>query len=524
MSVKAIALPDVLPGTGPWALRDRVVRNPWLLPWLAAGSADRWFRANLLVAAAYALLGIVVGRFFGAYGLFPAPIWLPAGLACVAAMTGGRRLLPGIFAGSFAVNFWDFGSPFGTTLLISLANALGPYAGCLVARAFRPSTGLFTRFIGVLGFILGCVVVQALASAGGGTVALALGTAMDAQQAYVVFARWWLSDAGGVLFFAPALLLWLGAEATPGIQGHRPRRLDVAVLVATAGFAIALFGVPGLGRLVRPDVVFLLTVPLSWVTLRISLRAAYTLLTAICVIATVGTVVGEGPFHAPTVANALQSVGLMVVLFAGDALTLVALVSERREAEARLAASNDRLEREVAARTADLRRRAETDSLTGMGNRRYLIERAGTLLHQARQAGRPFSLILFDIDHFKAVNDSHGHAMGDAALRLVADLCARVARSEDVLGRMGGEEFALVLPNTTLPEAQAVAERLRAAIARRGLPLSAPGQVLHLTASFGVAEWDAGDKGGLDELLRRADAAVYAAKAAGRNRVMVAET
>ena len=143
---------------------------------------------------------------------------------------------------------------------------------------------------------------------------------------------------------------------------------------------------PGLGRLVRPEVVFLLTVPLSWITLRISLRAAYTLLTLIYIIATVGTMIGQGPFQGPTVANPLQSVGLMTVLFAMDSLTLIALTSERREAEARLAETHGTLER-AAAHTERLRRESLTDPLTGIGNRRFFTERASAALLQARHAG-----------------------------------------------------------------------------------------------------------------------------------------
>ena len=497
----------------PW---NRSSDNPWLPAWLARGGLVRWAAANAVVALCYAGLGTVVGQFFGAYGLFPAPIWLPAGIACVASMAGGAGLLPGIFIGSLAVNWLFFDSPLLIAALISLTNALGPWVGAMATRLFRPPTGLFTRFMGVLGFIVGGVLLHAVITATGGMLALMVAHPMSAGEAYHVFTAWWLCDSGGTFFFAPALLLWLGAERTPRAVHNAPSWIDALVLLATVSAAGLLFAVPDVGRLVRPDVVFLLTVPLSWITLRISLRAAYTLLTLICVTATVGTVVGEGPFHAVTVANPLQSVGLMTVLFAMDALTLIALTSERREAEARLAETRGTLAK-VAAHSEALRRESLTDPLTGVGNRRYFVDRAREAMRRAHQASEAFSLILLDLDHFKQVNDTEGHAAGDMALKVVADALAKMLRPVDVLARIGGEEFAIGVPDTTGAEALDVAERLRQRVARIA-PALPEGRKLQLTASFGVAEMQGADRS-IDDLLRRADTAVYAAKANGRNRV-----
>ena len=490
--------------------------NPWLLPWLARGGAARWVVGNLVVALLYAGLGAIVGRFFGAYGLFPAPIWLPAGLACVAAMVGGPGLLPGIFLGSCLVNGWFFGTGPWLTLAISAGNTLGPWAGMVLTRAMRPATGLFTRFVGVLGFILGGVLLHAAVTAAVGTLALSLAGPMSAAQAYAVFSAWWLCDSGGTFFFAPALLLWLGAERRAAPTDRVPGLVDHLVLAGTVATVAALFAVPGAGLLVRPDAVFLLTVPLSWITLRISLRAAYTLLTAICITATVGTVMGEGPFQGHGVANPLQSVGLMTVLFAMDALTLIALTSEGREARARLAETRGTLARSMA-RTETLAREALTDPLTGAGNRRHFDHAGGAALYRARQRGEPFSMILFDLDHFKALNYRSGHEAGDAALRGVVRTCRAVLREAPLLFRMGGEEFAVLLPGVGLAEAAAVAERLR--LAFRDMPWD-DGETW-LSASFGVAEAGLADRS-LDALMRRTDAAVYAAKERGRNRVELA--
>ncbi|MDN3564648.1 diguanylate cyclase [Paeniroseomonas aquatica] len=493
----------------------RPAPNPWILPWLARGGRLRWAAANLAVACLYAGLGAVVGRFFGAYGLFPAPIWLPAGIAAIACMVGGAGLLPGIFLGSLVVNAAVFDIAPPVAAMISASNALGPWAGVQLTRAMRPASGLFTRFSGVLGFILGAVLLHAACTAAGGTLALALAQPMSLAEAYAVFSAWWLCDSGGTFFFAPALLLWLGVERTAAASDRRPSLADTLVLAGMVATAAALFAVPGLGRLVRPDAVFLLTVPLSWITLRISLRAAYTLLTLICVAATVGTVMGEGPFHGPGVHNPLQSVGLMTVLFAMDALTLIALTSERREAEARLTEARGTLARAVA-RTEDLTREALTDPLTGVGNRRHFSSAGGAAFYLSRQGGTPLALLHFDLDHFKRLNDSAGHAAGDAALRAVAVTCGHALRADDRVFRLGGEEFAVVLPGLGLAAAAEAAERLRQAIGYVALPGGR-----RMSASFGVTERGPQDRS-LDDLLRRADAATYAAKSRGRDRIEVA--
>lgn len=488
--------------------------NPWALPWLEARGWAGWVAANLLVLLAYAGLGAIVGRFFAAYGLFPSPIWLPAGVACIASMVGGLRLLPGVFAGSFIVNAWLFGSAPDIAVFISLGNAIGPWVGAMATRLFRPPSGLFTRFHGVVGFILGGVLLHAAITAACGTAALASQRPMGWEEAYAVFAGWWLSDSGGTFVFAPALLLWLGAERTIPAPDHRPDATDLAILLATAAAAVVLFAVPGVGRLVRPDAVFLLTVPLSWITLRISLRAAYTLLTVICIVATCGTVMGEGPFQPGVgVANPLQSVGLMTVLFAMDALTLIALTSERREAESRLQETRGAVTR-LEARQEALRQEALTDPLTGIGNRRHFLRLALEGLGRARAAGQPVALILFDLDHFKRLNDREGHEAGDRALRAVTESFVEQLPEGAVFSRLGGEEFGVFLADAGMLRALALAERLRATIRQ----LKPPGLPEGLTASFGVTEGRPGDAA-VEDLLRRADRAVYEAKARGRDRV-----
>ncbi|MDQ2102493.1 diguanylate cyclase [Azospirillum isscasi] len=163
---------------------------------------------------------------------------------------------------------------------------------------------------------------------------------------------------------------------------------------------------------------------------------------------------------------------------------------------------------------------AQTDPLTGIANRRAFLERAGEETRRASRFGLPLSLLIADIDHFKRINDSRGHAAGDEALRRFVQTLNSALRPGDLIGRYGGEEFVVLLPNTTLTDATAVAERLRQRVAAQDI--GADGGSFRMTASFGVAavEPELGDSGGIDAALRIADAALYRAKAEGRNRVV----
>jgi diguanylate cyclase (GGDEF)-like protein len=158
-----------------------------------------------------------------------------------------------------------------------------------------------------------------------------------------------------------------------------------------------------------------------------------------------------------------------------------------------------------------LRRQAETDHLTGLLNRRAFHDQLGVMLHEARRASRPVGLVLLDIDHFKRVNDEHGHDAGDRALVTVADALRDSVRERDVVARLGGEEFALVLPATGPDASFAIAERAREQVAAQ----ASVGR--RLTLSAGLATFP--DHGhDAEALMRCADMALYAAKHAGRDR------
>ena len=162
-----------------------------------------------------------------------------------------------------------------------------------------------------------------------------------------------------------------------------------------------------------------------------------------------------------------------------------------------------------------------TDSLTGAFNRRYLMEQLPRELERSQRYERNLSVVICDIDHFKRVNDTHGHGIGDAVLKLFAERIRNLTRSAiDWIARYGGEEFVIILPETGLEGGLQAAEKFRRAI--EAMPFETAAGQLRITASFGVAAVEADDIGGRldgEELVRRSDDCLYQAKQAGRNRV-----
>jgi len=164
-----------------------------------------------------------------------------------------------------------------------------------------------------------------------------------------------------------------------------------------------------------------------------------------------------------------------------------------------------------------LRELATRDELTGLFNRRQFLDLADKALSDTERDTSSLTLCMLDVDHFKAVNDQHGHAVGDRVLVQIARAAASAIRSGDVLARIGGEELAVLLPHTDVAGALHVAERVREAIAALDVE-GHDGQRVRPTASLGVAAFTPGDK--VEDLMRRADVALYRAKANGRNRVV----
>lgn len=181
---------------------------------------------------------------------------------------------------------------------------------------------------------------------------------------------------------------------------------------------------------------------------------------------------------------------------------------------------NRQLLKEIAHRELleeQLRRVAERDSLTGLNSRRHFMKLADAMLQVSREDQTPFSLFMIDVDHFKRINDTWGHSQGDWVLTQIAEICTQALRPTDVIGRFGGEEFVVALPDTDAEQAMIVAERLRKKVA--ALPLEEAMRELQLSITIGIAV-ARGDEISLQTVIARADRALYAGKREGRDQVV----
>jgi diguanylate cyclase (GGDEF)-like protein/PAS domain S-box-containing protein len=181
-----------------------------------------------------------------------------------------------------------------------------------------------------------------------------------------------------------------------------------------------------------------------------------------------------------------------------------------------LSAGADISERKIL--ESELTRLATTDPLTGAFNRRYLVEAGSREADRARRYDSPLSVMAIDIDFFKKVNDAYGHSIGDAVLQALTQLARRMLRSSDCFGRMGGEEFAVLLPQADLKSAHHLADRIRSAV--QAMEIDTPRGPISITISIGVAQMS-GPETRFDEALIRADKALYVAKQTGRNKVVM---
>ena len=213
----------------------------------------------------------------------------------------------------------------------------------------------------------------------------------------------------------------------------------------------------------------------------------------------------------PTVVAAAY-VGMVVVVLLSSTFLTTRVQSTREHLR--------RQKAELAQALEQIRQLATHDDLTGLLNRRAMLDRMQLEQRRSLRSGSPLLIAQLDIDHFKAVNDTHGHAAGDLVLQSFADTVRRNVRDTDVLARWGGEEFVLLLCDTPAADAVALMERLRQAVQAMQVPVAQGGQPITVTVSIGLARHTPADP--LAGTLERADRALYAAKAGGRNRVVPA--
>lgn len=431
-----------------------------------------------------------------------ATVW-PANAVLVAMLLCQDRpqwvsVLSGGFVGNFAANMITRGIPmtplfFGAADLVEVVVVV-----LLLLRNRQAQFNVLSSPATVGRFILAAGVVAPVVSGVVGAGAAALVYHKDFTSALIT---WVLSDGVGLLIFTPVLLAVFNGDYVRSIreQDWEQRGEAAALLALTAGVTWLVF------FYATHAMLFALFAPVMLVTFRVGRLGTKLAVMEIAVIGTAATMLNRGPITSMA-SDPAQQAQLFQVFIAVLLLTCLPVAAEL--------SARRKLTQELAEREREMSRRAATDSLTGLHNRAAFEDCVEPLLAAASEA--PLCLLAIDLDNFKRVNDQWGHPAGDLALVHLATVLRAHVRERDVIGRIGGDEFLVLLPRTSAKDAEAIAGRIREGMRRAPLGLDGKTEVL-LTISCGVTCAKPGQD--YHSLVRQADRALYLAKAAGRNTV-----
>ncbi|MDW5416097.1 MULTISPECIES: GGDEF domain-containing protein [unclassified Iodobacter] len=453
-----------------------------------------------------------------------AVIWLPAGIGLLMALEIGPAAFIFIFFASFILNtptYYYINTPSNThplitSLLVGIGTALiDVWQAYMAAKAWQFFLTKHHRsplqkptdlpyFWGKICFI------PALFSMALTHTLLSLSSIISTQDGFSNIQQMFMlimGDTAGLFIVAPIYASWKSSAFKYRIRPAIPYFFALILIIA-------------LGFLLYSYLMMLILPILLLIAIRFRLAGTSLALLIVFMLSMIGTTHHIGPFFTPS--EPLSFLNLQLFLFSiGLTLHYLALLQEL------LSHSHLQLETEVTLRTEALaaaNQRLEelvtTDELTGVANRREWQRRCEEAIIYARRYQQPLSILLIDIDHFKNVNDQHGHLAGDLTLKELCRVCTAELRATDSFARWGGEEFVLLLPGTTQVEAILAGNKLRIAVENQAL-VEYHEQKIRITISVGVAMLEDNDSS-LDHLLNRADQAMYAAKAAGRNQVQCA--
>jgi diguanylate cyclase (GGDEF)-like protein len=443
---------------------------------------------KLVASLTLALLYFVAGKLgFSMAFVHPSAttVWPAAGIALAALLVYGYELWPAIFVAAFLVNLTN-ASSIPVSLGIATGSTLEAVVGAYLVNRFAGGRHSAYHSTGIFKFALFAGVLSSTISATIGTTSLALGGYAHWARFFLIWKAWWISDAVGVVLLAPALILWI---TNPRPQWRKLQYFEAAALLVGLLLVAAItfdgFIVPA--RAEYP--LTYLSIPfLSWAAFRFGQREAAVAELVLTATATWGTLHGFGSFATPSRNESmllLQSfVGVMSVM----TQVCAALFAEHRVAEERASLL------------------AVSDALTGLGNYRKLIDMLESEIRRSDRTQRPFALLLLDLDGLKQVNDRYGHLAGSSALCRLADVMRSHSRNIDTAARYGGDEFALVMPESDTTAASQVGYRISERLAHDG-------GIPPITVSIGAAVFP-NDGRTITELLSAADRKLYERKRA----------
>jgi diguanylate cyclase (GGDEF)-like protein len=435
-----------------------------------------------MLAAAYFITG-KLGLQLAFVNESATAVWPPTGIALAALVLFGYGLWPAILVGAFLVNFTTTGAV-ATSVAIAVGNTLEALAGAYLVNRFAQGRRAFDRARDIFTFTLLAGLASTTLSATIGVTAISLAGFARWADYGIVWLTWWLGDAAGTLVVAPAVLLW---GKGPRLNWDRTQMIEaVALLLCVIVVTLAAFG--GVFPALKNYPLEFLCVPFFvWVAFRFGPRETATAILVLGVIAMWGTLHGLGPFVRGSRSESVLLLQAYMVVTSVTTLALAALVAERRQVEERL------------------RQLAVSDPLTGLANHRQMIYAVDAEIKRSLRTQRAFALVLLDLDGLKQINDRYGHLVGSLAVCRVAEALFGSCRGVDTAARFGGDEFALVLPETDAEAAWHVARRIAQRVAEDG-------EQPALSVSLGVAVYPQ-DGATADALLSAADRSLYESKA-----------
>jgi diguanylate cyclase (GGDEF)-like protein len=385
--------------------------------------------------------------------------------------------------GAFFANLTTAGSVL-TSIGIATGNTLEGVAGCYLVRRFARGQQAFERAQDIFKFAFLAGMVSTTISATVGVTTLSLGGFADWRVYGPIWRTWWLGDGTGAVLVTPLVLLW---RENPRLNWTREQIIELALLFLGLFFTVwIVFGGRFHSEVKNYPLEYLCIPFLIWAAFRFGRRKAASANCVLAGIAIWGTLQGFGPFSREASNTSLLLVQSFVGIVAVTSLALAAEVSERKRADGRV------------------QQLVGTDSLTGLANYRRLIDAVELEIKRYGRSGRSFAILILDLDGLKKLNDTHGHMVGSRALCRLADVLRAHCRQVDTPARFGGDEFAVVLPETDSAQAQQIATRIRERIA-------SDGESPPISVAVGSAVFP-DDGQSIENLLSAADRALYGMK------------
>jgi len=433
------------------------------------------------------LFGVCFGLSQGALTFAAVPqnstaIWPTSGLALAAVMILGPSIWPAVAAGVFTAHVVATHDPL-TALTVGIATALEAIAGAALIQRSAGGPEVFRTPWTVFRFAA-IVVVTCASGAALVTIGLTLSSHTSWAAAHYTWMITWLSHVTGTLVVAPFIMLW--TQTPMDRRGWLEILEAIGLMALLVVVSLVVFNGFFPSEVKTYPLEFLCVPLMLWSAFRFGRREMTAVILILSVIAVRGTLRDIGPFAQGTPEESLVLLQAYISVMSAMGLVLVAVVAEHKKAE------------------AQLHHLATTDPLTGLANYRHLIDALRIEIARSTRTRRPFSVLFLDMDGLKRINDQHGHLVGSRAICRVADTLRRCCRTPDTPARFGGDEFAVILPETAADGARRVLDRINERLA-----LDSTKPQVSVSAGFAVYPTD-GDTPTL--LLRSADDALYAVK------------